>query len=504
MSGKEQELIQQGSQVDQGGGGKVESQPKPRETFPFLEGVPPENTFTVAREHVADIFSDQAAEDPKLVDKKGRDLFGEYGSDACLSVLARTEHIARELKKVLDGTGILDKKNTAPVTDQTVEAVRKLLLDLTPLGGTASEEVWSKYPPSTREYDRAQARKYGYSTTNTSGIYMYPDWDQMERAEDPAAFAAAGHTPQELNFYHRVMTHVTLTPVFIEKMIGPINQLIEKANRGEATLEEGPFGYLRQGDGTYKTIDINRMKVRMLLHDIGRWATHHQYLHESLPDLIAHFLGFTPPLIQYEFDHELRYFSEDEAQVYPENIKIEETVFHFVDFNTKRADEGDLESTELRELEQLVEHAIVRAVGYNGKQREYREFVEQENPSLEGKVKKALELLTDGGERASSHQIQFVIREIIFLQRVIPFFNGNGVIKGVFEDVGARLEDVIDASEKEFERLIDSGDFYAYRRSTETQPPKKREPLVKKIRYALEGLQIVGRMIGDSIKPRRK
>lgn len=482
----------------------TEAPPKGRETFPFLEGVAPEDTFTVARAHLADIFSDKQSPSPKLVDKKGNDLLDTYGQDACLSVLARTEHIATELKKVLEGTSILDKKNKANVTDETVEAVRKLLLDLTPLGGTASEEVWKRYPESTRERDRAQAQKYGYDTTNASEVYLYPDWDQMDRAEDPAAFAEAGTTPQELNFYHRLMTHVTLTPIFIEKMLGPINQLIEKANRGEVALEEGPFGYLRQEDGTYKTIDVNRMKVRMLLHDIGRWATHHQYLHESLPDLIAHYLGFTPPLIQYEFDHELRYFSEDEAQVYPENIKIEETVFHFVDFNTKRADEGDLESTELRELEQLVEHAIVRAVGYNGKQREYREFVDQENPNLEEKVKKALELLTDGGERASSHQIQFVIREIIFLQRIIPFFNGNGVIKGVFEDVGARLEDVIRESEAEFEQLIDTGDFYAYRRSTEAETPKKRPPLAKRIRYALEGLQIVGRMVADSIKPRRK
>lgn len=490
---------------------RVEQSRAGRESFAFLEGVAPQDTFKAARENLAEIFSDAGSDDPKLIDKKRRDLLTTYGEDACLSVLARTEHIAVELKKVLEGTGILQPGSRAAVTDQTVEDVRKFLLALQPLGSTASEEVWQNYPASTRAYDLDHAQKYGYTAT-TLGTYNYPEWDQLfknaegeivSRFDDPDGFIEASIVPQELNYYHRLMTHVSLTPVFVEEMLGPINRKIEMANRGGTVLEEGPFGYLRQEDGSYRTIDINRMKVRMLLHDIGRWATHHQYLHESLPDLIAHFLGMKPPLIRYEFDHELRYFSPDEKQVFPENIPIEETVFHFVDFNAKRANEGDLESIKLRELEQLVEHAIVRAVGYNGKQREYLDFVELERPDLEAKVKKAFELL-DVGEGKQNREVQFVKREIMFLQRVIPFFDGDIGRRGVFEDVGASLQQVINAGERELERLVDSADLFAYNRGEKETVAQVSIPLRKKIRYSLEGMMILGQMAVASIKPRRK
>lgn len=451
------------------------SQAKKRESFPFLEGVAPEDTFVVARKHVQEIFSDKEKAEPKLVDKKGRDLYDTYGRAACFSVLARVEHIAKELKSTLERTDILNPESTTPVSDETVEEVRRLILRLTPLGGAASDEVWENYPKYVKKHDLQQAKAYGYrpkrlkKDEHDPGLqtYLYPKWDESSRGE-------AGVTPQELNFYHRLATHVSLAPVFVDEMLGPVNRFLEKANQEGRTLPEATFGYLRNSDGTYRTIDPNRMKVRMLLHDIGRWATHHQYLHESLPDLIAHYLGIQPPLIKHEFDHELRYLSKSAHFVYPQNMPIEEIIFHFIDFIAKRADEGDLNSTEIRQLDQLVEHAIVRAVGYNGKLEEYKKF-RAGNPKANTtqKVAKAMKLLGAGTE--SDYQARFFNREMMFLQLVIPFFDGGAGDPGILEEVGSSLSEIIVNGQKKFEDLLDSGDLFAEQRLSESERQKQAE-----------------------------
>lgn len=452
-----------------------EQEKKGRKTFSFLEGVSPEETFVVARKNLREIFSDKDAVEPKLVDKQGKDLYDEYGRAACLSVLARVEHIARELKGTLDRTDILNPDSTTPVSDETVEEIRRLILRLTPLGGTASDEVWDNYPKYVKQHDLKQARAYGYQPKRRKkgeydpGLqtYLYPKWDEPRRGDE-------GVTPQELNFYHRLATHVSLAPEFVDEMLGPINRYLQKANAEGKALPDATFGYLRNDDGTYKTIDPNRMKVRMLLHDIGRWATHHQYLHESLPDLIAHHLGIQPPLIKYEFDHQLRYLSESAHFVYPQNMPIEEIIFHFIDFISKRADEDDLDSTEIRQLDQLVEHAIVRAVGYNGKQEEYKAFIEK-NPKASStqKTAKAMKLLGEGTE--SDYQARFFNREMMFLQLVIPFFDGGAGDPGILEEVGSSLSEIIANGEKRFEDLVDSGDLLVEQRLSESERQKHAE-----------------------------
>lgn len=476
----------------------VEStQPKRRESFPFLEGVPPEETFVVARKNLRSIFSDKDKRQPKLVDKKGQDLYDTYGRGTCLSVLARVEHISRELKAVLETSDILNPNSTEPVSDETVEEVRRLMLRLTPLGGTASDEVWDEYPKYVKNHDVKQARAYGYRPKRRKkgeydpGLqtYLYPKWDEPQRGEE-------GVVPQELNFYHRLLTHVSLAPVFVEKMLTPINEYLEKANREGRQLPDATFGYLKQEDGTYRTIDPNRMKVRMLLHDIGRWATHHQYLHESLPDLIAHHLGIQPPLIKYEFDHELRYLSESTHFVYPQNMPIEEIIFHFIDFISKRADEGDLNSTEIRQLGQLVEHAIVRAVGYNGKLAEYKDFVagkmealgleKTDDLDINLKVAKAMELLGHGSE--TDYQARFFHREMLFLQLVIPFFDGGTGSGGILKEVGSSLTKIIAEGQKEFEDLLDSGDLLVEKRLDPAERTRQAQ-MMRSMEATLRGEQ---------------
>ena len=427
-----------------------------------------------------------------------------------MAVLARVEHIAKELKEALAGTAILEPNGLVSYED--VEKIRKAVLALTPLGGTASPEVWAKYPQSTRQYMRDQAARYGYPD---SDVYIYPTWDELSRAENPEAYMPLGEhptgdrleevrqsikqarladevkedtepgkpkvevqVPQEINFYRRLGTHVLLAPVFIEELVSPINRIIAQANESGETLPEGAFGYLRKEDGTYRILDVNRMKVRMLLHDIGRWATHHQYLHESMPDLIAHYLGIKPPLIQYEFDHEFRYHSEGEGSdslVDPQNIPIEESMFHFIDFIAKRKEENDTESTEIRNLDQLVEHALSRAAGYNGALAEYLREVDSSTPVI-NKVMGALHILEKSPD---PHQAQFYRREIMFLEKALEFF-GAGGRDGILAKAGISLDDVIDRCQKRFEALLDSFGLYAYYGESEREERSKQREEVQK------------------------
>lgn len=377
-----------------------------REGFEFLDDVPPEETFRVAQEHLEDIFGYVRNSDGSkrpIKDKNGDVLLEKYGKEACLSVLARTEYIAAELKKALGDTEILNEGSDVAVSDVTVEKVRQVILNLSPLAKGIPDEVLANYGESSqaiRAYQNQQVEGYGYPAG--TNMYLYPKWDEMfaykkqpgdasdevryyYRDTDPQAFDADGHTPQEINFYHRLSTHVLLAPLFAEELTTHMNRVIDQANQTGQVLPEKAFGYLRQEDGTYRNIDVNRMKVRMLLHDIGRWATHHQDLHESMPDLIAHSLGIEPPLIQFEFNHEYRYFSKDDSLVNPQNIPIEETIFHFIDFIAKRSNENDLESDEIRSLDQLVEHAISRAAGYNGALKLYLDSIQGRTVSVEEK-----------------------------------------------------------------------------------------------------------------------
>ena len=436
-------------------------QKKERKIFPFLRDTPPEATFRVAQENLKTLFGG-------FKDKKGNDLLQHYGQAACLSVLARVEHIAVALKETLTDTELLTARGEKPrpVLDETVEKVRKLVLSLSPLGASASEDVWRNYPDFVKDHDRFHAAYFGYDLTVEPGMYMYPAWDEMLREEDPQQFQREGHIPQELNFYHRLITHVLLAPIFVEELVGPVNQRIQLANQRQEVLPEKPFGYLKKEDGAYRTIDINRMKVRMLLHDIGRWATHHQDLHESLPDLIAHFLGMKPPLIDSEFDHEFRYYSEDESDVYPENIPIEEVIFHITDFDTKRKDETDLESTKLRNLDQLVEHALARAAGYNGALEKYLATIDEATPI----AVKTLEALSILEASPDPKQAKFYRREIIFLEKIIPFF-GSEEAPGILTEVGTSLEEVIEKTEQRFTEMIDEGELYALNRTERVTPP---------------------------------
>ena len=488
-----------------------------RETFTFLDGVSPEETFKASQDHLPEIFS--GSEKRKIKDSEGRDLLKYYGEDECLRVLARTEYIAIELKKVLDETNILDSGGIHLVSDETVEAVRKLVLRLTPLGGAVPEEVWKKYPESVRQRERDMAKRYGYGAD--AQIYSYPAWDQVARYENPDTFAG---TPQELNFYHRLITHVLFTPIFVEEMVLPLNKRIELANRNGEELPPKVFGYLKQEDGNYRTIDVNRMKVRMLLHDIGRWATHHQYLHESMPDLIAHFLGIEPPLIQFEFDHEFRYFSENDAEevdaqvdpdtistketviqlsedslLHPNNIPIEESTFHLIDFAAKRAKEDDLKSSEIRSLDQLVEHAIVRAAGYNGALKAFLESPESKSANIEVKIAKAFEELKNSKD---PRMAQFCKREIQFLRAILPFFgrcakpdDGQAAIPGLLGPVGVNLDEILDKGQIEFEKALDTFELYAYNKEGEVPETPRRSP-GQYLKDTLVGSKVVGRVLG--------
>ncbi len=421
-------------------------------SFSFLATTSPDQTFRVAQEHLEEIFGD-------LTDKKGRNLLEHYGEAECLSVLARVEYIAQELQAALVDSDILESESIrSAVSDKVVEKVRRFLIDLTPLGSTAPDAVWSEYAPQVREHDTERAKKYGYES---GGVYLNPEWDQLDRASEKSKNQP--ETRQEINFYQRLLTHVMMTTIFVEKLGTQINAVLELANRDGTALDEGAFGYLKEKNGQYRTIDLNRMKVRMLVHDIGRWATHHPVLHETLPDLLAHYLGVTPPLIQYEFNHQERYFSGTVDTVNPQNIPIEESLFHFIDFIAKRDDESDLESVKVRRLDQLAEHAIARASGYNGKLKEFWEAqlrmrLEGGTLSLEDLIRKALEILSDSHDPG---QAEFYKMELQFLQNILPFL-GTQKEPGLFQTVGTSLEEQIAFGEQEFEQQIDSGELLGY------------------------------------------
>jgi len=278
-----------------------------------------------------------------------------------------------------------------------------------------------------------------------------------------------------------------MTTIFVEKFGIQVNKVIKKANESNENLEEGAFGYLKNADGTYRTIDINRMKVRMLIHDIGRWATHHPVLHETLPDLIAQFLGLKPPLIQYEFNHQERYFSGKDETVDPHNIPIEESLFHFIDFIAKRDDESNLDSVQVRRLDQLAEHAIARASGYNG---ELKAFWETEKAakdeghalSTQELIQTALEILKRSYD---SGQALFYEMELKFLENILPFF-GTAEHPGLFQKVGTSLEEQIALGQAEFEKLVDSGDLLAYR---EVADSKADRGIASSVLHALSGIE---------------
>jgi hypothetical protein len=428
----------------------------PQPSFDFLHGVASENTFRVAQNNLKAIFGSQK-------DTQGNDLLEKYGRDACLLVLARLEFIAIELKKALEKTELFDSysKSLDPnviISDESVTIIRRLMLDLTPMGTSVPDEIWQNYSKSVKIHHQTQNVLYGYDLL--SKTYNYPSWDQVERFQDPVKYLKRGNTPQEISFYQKLITHMILAEEFVREITNPINFIIEEANQNRTQLPEEVFGYLKQENGEYRTIDTNRMIVRMLLHDIGRWVTHHQELHHQLPDLIAHFLNIKGSLIRHEFDTNERYLSPEESMVYPENIPIEEIIFHLTDFISKRSDESDLKSSEIRNLDRLVEYAIMRASIYNHKLKEYLENMD-ENTTVVEKVSKALEILESS---SNTEEARYYEREIIFLNKVVIFFDGDNSNKGILTDANTSLNQIIENTQKKFAEMLDSGEFYAYNR----------------------------------------
>lgn len=414
-------------------------------TFPFLIDLPSEQTFELAKQNLDAIFGG-------LKDKHGNDLMQTYGRKECLRVLARVDYVAQQLKIGFRETAICHPNDPAfSFTPDLTEHVRRAIIDLTPAGNPTPVSM-------LHAYGKANG---GISVSDgVDTYYQYPAWDRLVKPGQEYKM------DQEYNFYRNLLVHVMTTELFIDELGGKINEYIEKANEEGWSLEEGSFGALRQQDEKYGQIDLERLKVRMLFHDIGRWISHHPVLHETLPDLIANAIGLKPPLIKHEFNHDYRYYQGGDERVLPENIYIEEVLFHYIDFVVKRHDENDLNGTKLRSLDQLAEHAISRAANYNG---ELQDFLELERKKAvqagrelyaQEKVNLALAFLQ---KNSSDSQGQFYRREILFLQRVLPFFgtdSGNGILGAL----GTNLHDIQNTVEQRWNDSIESGELLTYRK----------------------------------------
>ncbi len=430
------------------------------QTFVFLEDVPAEKTFEVAQENLDAVFGG-------LTDKLGNDLIGTYGRGECLRVLARCEYVASFLKQQFGDTALCHPQDPNYFfTPELTEQARKAMMDLTPAGNPTPVGLLRNYH---------EANEVESVSDGIDGYYQYPAWDRIVPEGEEY------DKNQELNFYRKLLVHIMTTQYYVDELGGKINEYIRLANTHGWPLQTGVFAQLRQNNGKYAEIDLERLKVRMLLHDIGRWVTHHEVLHETLPDLIANYIGLKPPLISHEFDHDERYRKGGDERVDPENIYIEESMLHYVDFVAKRHDENNLNDDRLRSLDQLAEHAISRAANYNGKLKEYltllKKMAQEKGSELSSqeKVNHALKFLQ---EESSDEQAQFYRREILFLQKVLPFF-GVGHGTGILGAVGTDLYQLQERVEQVWNAAIEDSTFLSY----------NRDPLPDAVDKALLGQQ---------------
>lgn len=369
-----------------------------------LHKIKPDQTFDYLQMYKEQFFSG-------LKDRNGMSLWTHHRED-CENLIDRMEFIAEKFKEKFQNTPLCDQTNQNDYPDDILKTITNFIFyEISPIIGE------QKYKDQR----------------------SYPSWDNL------------GNQNQDINFFNKLMVHVFYTQVISELLVDKINEYIEQTNEKKVELLDSAFGYLKNEDGSYKKIQKNVFKARLLLHDLGRWVSHHGVLHEKVPEFILYFAGIDPRIIEHIFNHDMHYFSENVEDVNPENIPIEDVLFHFIDFIGKRNNEDKFEDKKIRALDQLAEHTIARASNYNGDLKEYLDRIKQKKEiTVEAKIKTAIDILRNG---KNSHEAQFYERELEFLRLITPYLNT------ILSPLNSNLQEMISKAEEEINHLEDTGGF---------------------------------------------